>query len=144
MELTANRNVVLDTSACIYFLEGPVSDSRHKLMKPIIRAAEDGEVDASVSVVSVTELLTGPLRAHDRLAEAHARLLLYEICRVVPMDVQVAEHAARLRARYSLRTPDAIICATGVVVHADAVVGNDERWKQVVEIHYEHLDDLVG
>ncbi len=60
------------------------------------------------------------------------------------MDVQLAEHAARLRARYGLRTSDAIICATGIVVHADAVVGNDERWKQVVEIRYEHLDDLVG
>ncbi|MDQ3963900.1 MAG: PIN domain-containing protein [Actinomycetota bacterium] len=144
MELTAYRNVVLDTSACIYFLEGPASDPRHMLTKPIIRAAEEGEVDVSVSVVSVTELLTGPLRAHDRLAEAHARLLLYEICRVVPMDVQVAEYAARLRVRYGLRTPDAIVCATGVVVHADAVVGNDERWKQVAEIPYRHLDDLVG
>ena len=144
MELTDLRNVVLDTAPCIYFLEGSVSDRRRAVMEPLIEAAESGETQVSVSTLSVTELLTGPLRKKDRMAEARTRLFLSELCNLVPADFEVADAAARLRARHRLRTPDALVCATGLVIGADAIVGNDARWKRVADLPYVHLDDIAG
>lgn len=144
MELTSYRNALLDTTACIYFLEASSSDRRRVMLEPLMRAAESGENEVSVSALTVTELLTGPLRAGDRIAEARARLFLYEICSVVPVASDVAEAAARMRARYRLRTPDALVCATGLVMDADAVLGNDARWKRVIEVNYVHLDDFAA
>ena len=144
MELTDLRNVVLDTAPCIYFLEGSVSDRRRAVMDPLIESAESGETQVSVSTLSVTELLTGPLRKKDRMAEARTRLFLSELCNLVPADFEVADAAARLRARHRLRTPDALVCATGLVIGADAIVGNDARWKRVADLPYVHLDDIAG
>jgi predicted nucleic acid-binding protein len=39
--------------------------------------------------------------------------------------------AAALRTRYRLRTPDAILMATGIRSAATAAVTNDEGWKAV-------------
>lgn len=142
MALSRYRAAVLDTSTCIYFLEGSPSDPRRRLIQPLIRAAEAGETDLFVSALTVTELLTGPLRSRDRTAEAKARLFLYGLCRPVPVDVETAEVAATIRSTYGLRTPDAIVCATGLTTHAEAVIGNDSRWKRVTEVPYVHLDDL--
>ncbi|MGH2746593.1 MAG: type II toxin-antitoxin system VapC family toxin [Actinomycetota bacterium] len=142
MELTGFRRVVLDTTACIYFLQGSASDRRHLLVEPVVRAGEAGDTELLLSTITVTELLTAPMRAGDRQAQARAHLFSYEICRPVPVDVTTAEKAARIRARYGLRTPDAVICATGLTSQADAVIGNDARWKRVEEISYLHLDEL--
>lgn len=143
MELTELGRVVFDTTACIYFLEGSASDPRRLVVEPTVRAAEAGDTELLISTITVTELLTAPLRTRNRGAEARARLFSYEICRPVPVEVRTAEAAARIRARYRLRTPDAVICATGLNRQADAVVGNDARWKRVTEINYVHVDDAV-
>lgn len=95
-------------------------------------------------VLVVTELLTGTLRAANRVAEGKARLFLYEICRVIPVEIEIAEAAAGMRAGHGFRTPDAIVCATGLVTGAGAVLGNDARWKQITEINYIHLDDIAA
>jgi hypothetical protein len=39
--------------------------------------------------------------------------------------------------------PDAVISATGITEAADAVIGNDSRWKRVSEVRYLHLDELI-
>ncbi|MPZ66886.1 MAG: PIN domain-containing protein [Pseudonocardiaceae bacterium] len=144
MDLTSANHVVLDTSACIYYLDCPPTDPRCAVLLPVMRSAEQGEFDLLVSTVTVTELLAGPLRGGDRDAEASVRLFLDLLCRVVPVDRAVAERAAALRADHGLRTPDALICATALLVGPAVVVGNDERWKRIGgEVDYRHLDDLV-
>jgi len=144
VELTAYERVVFDTTTCIYFLESAPSDRRRLVIEPLVKAAESEETELSVSALTVTELLIGPLRAGNRVAEARARLFLYEICHVVPVEIEIAEAAARIRARHGLRTPDALVCATGLVAGAVAIVGNDARWKRLTEVNYVHLDDVAG
>ncbi len=140
----AAGHVVFDTTACIYYLERPATDPRCAVLLPVVRAAEAGTIDLAVSTVTVTELLTGPLRAGDREAEAAVRLFVGLLCTVVPVDLAVAERAATIRAEYGLRTPDALICATAMLVAA-VVVGNDEQWKRVGSLaSYVHIDDVVA
>lgn len=133
----ASRATFLDSVAVIYYLNG---DMRADVLEPVLSRAEAGDEVVYVSAVTVTEVLSQPLRDNDRTAEAAARLFL-SMCDVVPFDSMVGERAAVLRARYGLRTPDALIIASTLSVEAARVVGNDDRWKRVAEIDYVHLDD---
>ena len=97
-----------------------------------------------ISTVTATELLTGPLRAGNREAEAAVRLFMGLLCTVLPVDLAVAERAAALRAEHGLRTPDALVCATALC-SAAVVVGNDLQWKQIGSgVRYVHIDDVVA
>lgn len=61
-----------------------------------------------ISTVSRTEVLTG---ARSPEEWRRTQLLLARFVEVVP-DAAIADAAARLRQRYRLKTPDAIIAAT--------------------------------
>lgn len=144
MDLAGIGRAVLDTSVCIYYLDRPADDPRRGVVEPVVSAAEAGTAELVISPVTVTELLVGPLRQRNRAAEAAVRLFVTTLCRLAPAGLAVAGVAARLRAALGLDTPDALICATGVVEEADAVIGNDARWKRLGEVPYIHLDDVVG
>jgi PIN domain len=78
------------------------------------------------SVLLVPEVLSKPLRdgdAHNvrKLSELLARLDLR------PVDRATAEQAAILRARYNLRTPDAIHLATAIGMGAHRFITNNKR-----------------
>jgi len=60
----------------------------------------------------------------------------------VPISAGVAESAADLRARYNLRTPDALHVATAIDAGCDAFLTNDTGIKRVQEIAVLVLDDL--
>ncbi|MGA9308790.1 MAG: type II toxin-antitoxin system VapC family toxin [Pseudonocardiaceae bacterium] len=142
MDLTVKGPVVFDTTACIYYLQRPAIDPRCAVLLPVVAAAQAGTVDLMISTVTVTELLTGPLRIGDQQAEAAVRLFMGLLCTVVPVDFVVAERAAALHAEYGLRTSDALICATALRSGA-VVVGNDLRWKQIAAgLSYVHIDDV--
>lgn len=142
MDLAGLRSALFDTSACIYLLKERQSP-RAELITPFFRAAAAGELEGFISVITNVELLTGAFRSRDSRLESQVRRLISETCRVVPADAEIAERAALLRASYSLRTPDAIICATALVLQTEAVIGNDRRWKVVPDLHYLHIDDSV-
>ncbi|GAA4301037.1 type II toxin-antitoxin system VapC family toxin [Compostibacter hankyongensis] len=54
----------------------------------------------------------------------------------------IAEKAAALRARYNLRTPDALQLATAIEYKADYFLTNDVRLTAVREIQSITLNDL--
>lgn len=138
------QRVVLDTTACIYYLEGSPGHGREPVLRELIRAAIAGELSVLIPTVVALELLTLPLRQRNRIAEVAARRFLEGTPGISPVDLSmsIAGTAAALRARHGLRTPDAAILATGIVQRADAVIGNDGSWKRVSEVRYLHLDDL--
>ena len=104
----------IDTAPFIYFVE------RHPdylgLMREIIRRIDAGEIEAVGSVVTLTEVLTHPLRFKNVLLAQRYRDVLYRSrnFRLLPIDASIAEVAANLRARYNLRTPDALQLATAI------------------------------
>jgi len=55
----------------------------------------------------------------------------------------MADMAARMRAKYQLKTPDAIHVASALGSQCDTMIGNDQNFKKVKEIHYIHLDQFV-
>jgi predicted nucleic acid-binding protein len=58
------------------------------------------------------------------------------------VDVEVAERASELRAKYNVRAPDAIHAATSIVEGADAFITNDTRLKRIAEVNVLLLSKL--
>ena len=75
---------------------------------------------------------------YETLLSYFPNLELEPISRAVLLD------AAALRARYRLRTPDAIQLATAFKSEATLAITNDEAWKQIAGIETLLLTDLLG
>jgi predicted nucleic acid-binding protein len=118
---------LLDSSVVVAFLDA--DDALHGAADAAVRdvAREHG---LAVSAVTVAEVLTGAKLGHHD--EASVRRFLAEVVGThIAADVRVAERAADLRAaNRALRTPDALILATGEL-HADVVLTGDARWTTV-------------
>jgi predicted nucleic acid-binding protein len=143
MGIPALRSVLLDTSACIYFLDGSPADRRHREVAALVGRAEGGALTIVLSPISVAELLVLPIRESDVEAEAMVRLFVSRLCQVVPATDATASSAALLRSKYGLRLPDAFVLASAVEHAVEGVVGNDAAWKRVEEIQYLHIDDEI-
>jgi len=61
---------------------------------------------------------------------------------LLPVTTLIAESAAELRARYNLRTPDALHVATAIAAGCGAFLTNDAGVKRVAEITVLLLDEL--
>jgi predicted nucleic acid-binding protein len=109
--------IYADASAIMRLVDGD-EPARHRV-EALLRQ-RGGQV--VTSVISMIECRSKPLRDGD-----HQRLALYDAffgshdLTVFPVDIGVANQATQLRARYNLKTPDAIHVATAVV-HAVALV----------------------
>lgn len=117
--------VVLDSDAVVAFLDR--SDALHYAADEVIRDLL-GKDRLFASAVTYAEVLTGArLGRHD---EKRVRGFFTDlVSEVLPVDANVADQAADLRARHrSLRMPDALILATAELhPEADLVVTGDQR-----------------
>lgn len=116
--------VALDADAIVGFLDR--SDALHQgALEQIGHAALSDAL--AVSAVTLAEVLTGALLGHHD--EGLVRGFFADlITTVAPVDEQVAEEAAALRAAANLRMPDALVLATAIV-HSEvtALITGDER-----------------
>lgn len=121
---------LLDSSVVVAFLNG--DDALHGAADAAVRDVARAH-GLAVSVVTVAEVLTGAKLGHHD--ETIMRRFLTEVVGTrFAVDEPVAERSAELRgSNRRLRTPDALILATGDL-HADAVVTADAGWAKVREI----------
>lgn len=129
--LGSSERILLDSSALIAY-HSP-HERTHMLAEHLMGRIEreSDPVRASISVVSVTELLVRPIRTGQvQFTFMHTFLTGYPNLTVLPMDMIVAVQAATLRASMGLALPDAVVIASGLLAGCDAIVSNDARWKQ--------------
>jgi predicted nucleic acid-binding protein len=125
IEPLRGTTVGLDTAPLIYFIE------RHAVyaprLRPFFAAAERREFQLLTSLVTLIEVLIVPLRTgrHDLVREYRDILLGSPSLKTVPLTLEIAEEAARLRATHNVRTPDAIHLATAKTAGASWFLTND-------------------
>lgn len=132
----------IDTSPLInYIEENPQYD---KLMTEVFEGFECSRFEIIVSSLAVTEIMSLPIRfGNNELSNSYCRLLTETIgLKVVATDTEIAQNAALLRAKYSLKTIDAIHLATAIVAGCDAFLTNDHIFRRVSELRILVLDDL--
>jgi predicted nucleic acid-binding protein len=120
--------VLLDTAPIIYVLEAhPRFGSR---FKPLFEAHSANRLRFAVTTITVAEVLTGPLQArNDALARRYRAIL--ETWYPVPLDVDIAESAAQLRASLGLKLADAVQAASALAINAAALVTHDRDFSRV-------------
>jgi predicted nucleic acid-binding protein len=140
--LTDVRRIYIETAPLIYYIEtNPLYMGK---MDAIIEAVEQSSIEAISSVIILAEVLVQPIKLGNTLLEQEYRnILLYNNgFELQPVTALIAESAAHLRARYGLRTPDALHLATAIDSGCDAFLTNDAALQRVVEITVLLLDAL--
>jgi predicted nucleic acid-binding protein len=129
-----SKVVFLDTAPLIYFIEG---HSEHQnILSKLFDLNDKGGFSFITSSITLLEVLVKPLReGKTDIAEQYRNILTkapgIEVFDITPTTSEIA---ARLRAQYNFRTPDAIQLATSIEAGADYFLTNDNRLKAVNEI----------
>jgi len=97
---------------------------------PLFTRHEAGTLHFAVSTVTLSEVLAGPLAAGEEAIARRYRAML-ESWGVVDLTADIAEQAARVRAQYRLKLPDAIQLATALAINADALATHDRAFGKV-------------
>jgi predicted nucleic acid-binding protein len=110
----------LDSSAAIYYLEGDVA--AQKAVRDVLLNLKNKypACELAVSRLGVMECRVKPLRDN-----AHMLLAAYEAffaqTRIVELTAPVVDEATRLRASYSLKTPDALQAASALSLGEEVI-----------------------
>ena len=140
--LRRHRRIALDTSVFIYQLE---ANARYlALTDSVFSWVERAGHQAVTSTITMTELLVPSYRDKDeqRVDAFYGLLSTYPNLQWVAPDLETADLAAKLRAIYRLRTPDALQAATAIRAHATGFVTNDPVFERIEELDTVVLDRL--
>jgi len=130
-----SKHLFLDSCVLIYFLEGHELFGRQA--KKIMEKVESGDMKASISALTIMELLTGPYRCKNELLalEYHALLYYFPNLQIVDINLDIAVDAARIRGTYGIATPDSLLLATALQVKADAFITSDKSLSKFKELN---------
>lgn len=116
---------VLDASVVLALLIP--SDAHHAVAQGEVRRRRSAGSELVLPASALAEVLVGAHRLGPSTAATRRRQLMAAF-RLRPLDADIADEAARLRAQHrSLRLPDALVLATAEVEDAEALTA-DSRW----------------
>jgi predicted nucleic acid-binding protein len=144
-ERLASISVVgLDTAIFIYHFE---KNPRYfPLTQELLSGIEVGERKGLTSTITLMEIIVKPLSLgrQDIARKYEALLVNFPNLDIVDLDRDVIRRAARLRAEYRLRPPDALQASACLLYEVQAMITNDrllERLRDKLDVII--LDDLI-
>jgi predicted nucleic acid-binding protein len=142
LEDLSGQIVGLDTAPLIFFIEDKKPEADY--LAPFFSLLQSGNSKVVTSIVTITEVLVHPLRQNnEKLASEYLDILLsHPHILALPVTSAIAQHAAELRAQYSLKTVDAIQLATAFSQNATTFLTNDRDFRNVPGIRIIRLVDL--
>lgn len=133
----------LDTAPFIYYIEdvSPYAD----LLHPVFSLLENHALRAVTSTITIAEILTKPFadKNFSLADEIKFALKSYSALSVASIDEKLGEVAALIRARYTIRLPDALQVAAAVQGEATLFLTNDKRTKKFDALQVLLLSDFV-
>lgn len=137
-----DKSIGIDTMVFIYHIEEPPIYCQ--ITESIFDAIEKGKRTAVTSVITLLEILIKPKIENNPEAVKDYKdiLLTFPNLRIFDVDIKVSDMASDLRAKYNMRTPDAIQIATAIISRAGTFLTNDESLKRVKDIKVVLLEDM--
>jgi predicted nucleic acid-binding protein len=133
----------LDTAPFIYYIEEvtPYAD----LLDPVFGRLENHSLRVVTSAVTLAEILAKPFADKNFALADEIKFTIksFAALSVVTIDERLAEAAALIRARYTVRLPDALQIATAIHGEATLFLTNDKRVKKVDAIEILVLADFL-
>ena len=136
------NRLAIESAPFIYLVEK--RPNYFERMTAIVQYIREGKVEGFSSVITLTEVLSKPLQRGDQaLVNGYRNMLIHSRhFQLVPVTASIAEHAAELRARYNLKTPDALQVAAALNIGCDALLTNDFGLRRVTDLQILVLDEL--
>lgn len=133
----------IDTAVFIYLIEE--HPEFMPLVAPIFEETARGKRELVTSAVTLLEVLVVPYRAGDlALAERYEALLTRSRgLRLIDLDCAQLRAAAQLRARYRVRTPDALQLAAALSHSCAAFLTNDRELPEISGIRIVQLREYL-
>jgi predicted nucleic acid-binding protein len=140
--LERHSKIGIDTSVFIFKVEAHAK--YQKLVDNILRWVESSKGKAVTSTLTMLEVLVQPYRVSDmvRVNKFYALLSTYPHLEWKEPSLELVDVAARPRAEYRLKTPDAIHVATAMVSGATGLVSKDPELKKVKGLDFLILDEI--
>jgi predicted nucleic acid-binding protein len=135
--------VGLDTVVFIYFIE---EHPRYlPIVEPLFHAVAEGRIATVTSSLTMLETLVVPYRVGDLpLAERYEMLLgRSQGLSLIRLDHTLLRAAAQVRARYGVRTPDALQLAAAIIARCSAYVTNDRDLPTIAGLRIVQLRDYA-
>lgn len=136
--------VALDTAIFIYHFEK--NKKYFELTKDIFSYLDENkDFSAVTSIITLIEISVKPIKdsRNDLVDEYALKLLCDDKLTTRMVDGEIARKTAEIRAKYGIKTPDAIQIATAIVAQANAFITNDGDLKKVKEIEVLILQDFL-
>ena len=133
MELKEGCKAFVDTAPIIYFIEeNPYFGNA---ASEIFDMMSKGRIEVVTSVLTLIEVLTKPLKTgNHEIAETYKDFFYNSKgFYVANVDNNIAELAAKIRAKHGFKTPDALQLATFEALACDVFITNDIQLKRYDE-----------
>lgn len=115
----------LDTNILIYLFE--LHDPYSKKVATILEEFTESGKQLLTSAITVTEFLAGTTSSSLETLHRVPRL------NIIPVDENLAEQAAKLQRKNSIKIGDSIHLATAIQQKTEAFFTNDKRLTKIVE-----------
>jgi predicted nucleic acid-binding protein len=111
----------------------------------LFAAVDRGDFSFITSTITLLEVLVKPLQEsrQDVVTKYTEILTTAKGIDIFDINIAVSKEAAKLRAKYRLRTPDAIQLGTAIIFGADMFLTNDTILKSVSEIKVVTLSEIT-
>lgn len=141
--LSQHRRIAIDSSVFIYHIEA--HPKYVALTDAVFSWLDDPTSRGVTAALTMTEILVVPYRNRDEklVDDFYGLFSTYPNLDWISVDLQVADVAARLRAAYGLRTPDALQAAIAIQTEATALITNDPVFRRVSGFAPIVLDDFL-
>ena len=104
------------------------------------------EEEGCTSIITLLEVLVRPFQEDDNQTAAKYRELILNSKNLDVLEVNesVVERAAKLRAEYKIKTPDAIQIASAILNKVDLFISNDKDLERIKEVDIITLDSFLA
>ena len=132
--------IFLDTNIFLAILN---EEENWQLAEKLLLEVHNGKHTGYTSVICVSEILSG-FYAEDESEKGEMFLTDMKAINnltITDVDITIAKDAAKIRAKYKIKLPDAMI-ASSCNIHKCKLITQDENLKRVKEIDVRSIDEI--
>lgn len=132
--------IFLDTNIFLAILN---KEENWQLAEKILLDIHNGKHTGYTSVICVSEILSGFYAENE---SEKGEMFLTDMkainnLTITDVDITIAKDAAKIRAKYKIKLPDAMI-ASSCNIHKCKLITQDENLKRVKEIDVKSIDEI--
>jgi len=120
----SGKKAFLDTNLFIYLIEE--NELYLNKVHNMLQFLEQNSYEIITSTLTLGEILTKPYK-DNRLDLVKQYKAFFSDMKLIELNSEIASLFANIRAKYNIKTPDAVQLASAVYGNADLFVTNDDR-----------------